>query len=1125
MSFVVVEVHNLDSVNSFLSSLTFGSYLCTKKSEFSRTLSWINKRGVDLYNCPIMLVYKKSREFMSQLNIVVEDIETCVSACKINGGEILHVTEKKIAFVLGPENLLVCLIERGQDSIASDDTGIQTFEIMYQECDNIVQKIKNKKTNNETVNSSSHLSGDSIPPIHVIQHSVANSGKVGEIKDTQNNSWNPPVGLKIPSIRTSLLHKGCFMPISPNSSFSCSFENEIFCGKMLLLINSGKEEDKYKHRFEGTKYTYEVQIQGKFKVIPKGRLFMGAEITKKMELGLFTKGLCASILKFGKSVNAYLHHSFGDKEGFELPHITGPLWSAVDRLIISGPGKTPPIMGDTFPEDPVSRSIRRKVPDYSITVSLEDIYSFSFKTSNIDLIQWKAANLPLMGSMDLHTFWGDANLRMCAYCVPSDAQVEMNDNGLPKLHPQSVNQYCFALEVQHASNNPDIALMADNSFCKDHVDDEDRTIDVSAMDNSSSEDDDFFDADDGNHETVHPPIKSLSLSDENAMQCIKDDSNVFLHHDSKLLHEAVGTSKENFVIAAIEVDEIRKSRQGGRRTFYAFSLNPEVTASDVKECVLHTYSEWTSLFPLHHQSQKPFNYSRMGEVEQRRRELNRSYENLYRTQNSKYASKLQEFLKHCDNDSNLLVKTSKGVHLEKQTDLNDYNVADLALVQLGNHFWSEEYVWLTEDDLIFIKKSAMYKGFKRIQVPLNEIIEVRLLDPRECSLHIKGMDTLIITTFSKQYVIMLRSARTKEWLQGFKKNNPQTLPQSRWLDLFSRTKGWKYNDGPILNTRIYPVGYSSNFFSSDLTHLMNKQLPAFVEALLDMAFQLSSHHYQHLSTEGNDIHSEKLANENQKLWIKFMDGVSYLQTFSSHTINNLSNAEKICTLLNLYHCMVIHTSLFNGLPDSEKKWSAFVNNNYYDAFDDIFSLAELEHNIIKSAMSRPNVGVLQKVSTLGSTVAPHKHNYNFRLDYVDYRLIWAINCGSRSCIQTVPIYKKDLLEKQLNSVVRNSLMMQIKIHDKNISLPMIAHWYSKEILRNDESSRKNIPKKASMLKVFLEDNYLREPNEPIIHSMITKLTVNAVGSDKYSFSYDFFDFNCNHLKFQSDDDPLFYEKE
>ena len=35
-----------------------------------------------------------------------------------------------------------------------------------------------------------------------------------------------------------------------------------------------------------------------------------------------------------RSVNPLLHHSFGDKENFELPHITGPLWSSVDRLMV-----------------------------------------------------------------------------------------------------------------------------------------------------------------------------------------------------------------------------------------------------------------------------------------------------------------------------------------------------------------------------------------------------------------------------------------------------------------------------------------------------------------------------------------------------------------------------------------------------------------------------------------------------------------------------------------------------------------------------------------------------------------------------------------------------------------------
>ena len=30
-------------------------------------------------------------------------------------------------------------------------------------------------------------------------------------------------------------------------------------------------------------------------------------------------------------------------------------------------------------------------------------------------------NVPLMGEMDLHTFWGHADLRFCAYCVPDHA--------------------------------------------------------------------------------------------------------------------------------------------------------------------------------------------------------------------------------------------------------------------------------------------------------------------------------------------------------------------------------------------------------------------------------------------------------------------------------------------------------------------------------------------------------------------------------------------------------------------------------------------------------------------------------------------------------------------------------
>ena len=93
----------------------------------------------------------------------------------------------------------------------------------------------------------------------------------------------------------------------------------------------------------------------------------------------------------------------------------------------------------------------------------------SFRSSFLELKTWLLVNVPLMGEMDLHTFWGEADLRFCAYCVPpnatssltasssSNARTSSNNNtgpnGLPKLHPQATNQYLFSVEIKHQSNH------------------------------------------------------------------------------------------------------------------------------------------------------------------------------------------------------------------------------------------------------------------------------------------------------------------------------------------------------------------------------------------------------------------------------------------------------------------------------------------------------------------------------------------------------------------------------------------------------------------------------------------------------------------------------------------------
>ena len=131
---------------------------------------------------------------------------------------------------------------------------------------------------------------------------------------------------------------------------------------------------------------------------------MGAEITKKMELGLFTKGICSSILQIVRAVNPYLHHSFGDKKDYELPHIVGPMWSLFDRLEITPPGGKIPELGGLLDEDSEHRSKRRKTPNFHVDANTSDTYSMSFKTSSLELVDWTIVKVPVMGEMDLHAY-------------------------------------------------------------------------------------------------------------------------------------------------------------------------------------------------------------------------------------------------------------------------------------------------------------------------------------------------------------------------------------------------------------------------------------------------------------------------------------------------------------------------------------------------------------------------------------------------------------------------------------------------------------------------------------------------------------------------------------------------
>ena len=91
-----------------------------------------------------------------------------------------------------------------------------------------------------------------------------------------------------------------FAPCPPNLRVPMPFETEIFKGVTLLLVRTTPMDDHYRNFFDGTKREFEVQVQGKFKRAPEGEIYVGAEATHKMELGIITRSACRILLSSPK---------------------------------------------------------------------------------------------------------------------------------------------------------------------------------------------------------------------------------------------------------------------------------------------------------------------------------------------------------------------------------------------------------------------------------------------------------------------------------------------------------------------------------------------------------------------------------------------------------------------------------------------------------------------------------------------------------------------------------------------------------------------------------------------------------------------------------------------------------
>jgi hypothetical protein len=87
----------------------------------------------------------------------------------------------------------------------------------------------------------------------------------------------------------------------------------------------------------------------------------------------------------------------------------------MDRIVITKPGETPPVLGQELQETPESVKRRRKLGAGSVDWNLEDTYTMCLWSAYADWIQWRSINVPGVSPFVLSRVTGTQPIYLSVY--------------------------------------------------------------------------------------------------------------------------------------------------------------------------------------------------------------------------------------------------------------------------------------------------------------------------------------------------------------------------------------------------------------------------------------------------------------------------------------------------------------------------------------------------------------------------------------------------------------------------------------------------------------------------------------------------------------------------------------
>jgi hypothetical protein len=163
--------------------------------------------------------------------------------------------------------------------------------------------------------------------------------------------------------------------------------------------------------------------------------------------------------------------------------------------------------------------------------------------------------------------------------------------------------------------------------------------------------------------------------------------------------------------------------------------------------------------------------------------------------------------------------------------------------------------------------------------------------------------------------------------------------------------------------------------------------------------------------------------------------VTAVKNISEETLSQqlINDAYKKAFWINLYNAYT--QVILSKNPDKYKNRSSFFSDKQIAIADRKLSLDDIEHGILRRSKVKWGLGHLNKWF-------PSDFEKQQRVDTVDYRIHFSLNCGAKSC-PPIAFYTPEQLDKQLDMATKVYLVGEAEYNEaeNTMALPAIMGWF------------------------------------------------------------------------------------